>query len=52
METIIDARPVVSTADLGTSPERDITEIVAGFLKLGRTAFRDGAGRRTLERIR
>ena len=31
----IDARPVVSTTDLGTRPERDITEIIAGFLKLG-----------------
>ncbi len=31
----IDARPVVSTRDLGTRPERDLTEIVAGFLKLG-----------------
>ncbi|MBX9601365.1 MAG: hypothetical protein K2X35_10180 [Bryobacteraceae bacterium] len=31
----IDARPVVSTGDLGTRPERDIAEIVAGFLKLG-----------------
>ena len=31
----VDARPVVSTTDLGTRPERDLTEIVAGFLKIG-----------------
>ncbi len=32
--TAIDVRPVVSTTDLGTRPERDITEITAGLLKL------------------
>lgn len=31
----IDAMPLISITDLGTRPERDITQIVAGFLKLG-----------------
>ncbi len=33
--TPISASPVLTTKDLGTRPERDLTEIVAGFLKLG-----------------
>lgn len=35
LATAIDARPVVTTVDLGTRPEKEVSETVARFLKLG-----------------